>query len=236
MDLDRIRHLQSRGLEVRHVVDIGASNGAWSFEISALLPQARFDLFEPLVDLVPSYRDVVEPLVRARPQFHLHRCALGDRSGRREFLLYPDHPVGSTGLPLSYVPEGAQRIEVETLTLDEAVGREVPGPPQVIKVDTQGCELAVLHGAVETLPHVDLLILETWLTRGYGEETPLFGELVAWLADFHFYVYDFSDGWRDPEGNPVSQDVFFLNARSAASPLGAELARRTAMKAPSRAR
>ena len=223
MDRERLRRLRSRGLEIRHVFDVGASNGAWSVQVAEDFPEARFDLFEPMIDRVPEYARVMEHTLAGHPYFHLHKVALDERSGDAKFLLYPDNPAGSTGLNLRDLPEGATRLEVATMTLDGAIDRFQLGVPQLIKMDTQGCELAILKGATRALPQVDVLLLETWLIRGYGETTPLFLEVADWLADFHFYPYDFSDGWRDPDGNPVAQDVFFLNARSHVSRLQQEV-------------
>jgi hypothetical protein len=95
--------------------------------------------------------------------------------------------------------------------------------PQVIKMDTQGCELNILQGATKSLPRVDVLLLECWLSRAYGETTPLLLEVADCLRKFDFHLWDLGNAWRDPAGVLVAQDCLFLNARSKVSRLANEL-------------
>jgi hypothetical protein len=128
--------------------------------------------------------------------------------------------VGSTALDMNgSVPPDWRPLEVEMLTLDAALDRFGLPVPQVIKIDTQGCELEILRGAEQTLPHVELLLLECWLVRSYQGATPLWLELANWLNARDFHLWDVAHGWRAPDGTLISQDCFFLNRRSAASRL-----------------
>jgi hypothetical protein len=127
---------------------------------------------------------------------------------------------GSTALDLNgSVPEGWRPLQVEMYTLDAAIERFDLPVPQVIKIDTQGCELEVLRGAEQTLPKVALLLLECWLARSYGPATPLWLELADWLNQRDFHLWDIGHGWRAADGTLISQDCFFLNRRSSVSRL-----------------
>jgi hypothetical protein len=95
--------------------------------------------------------------------------------------------------------------------------------PQVIKMDTQGCELNILQGAAKSLAKVEVLLLECWLTRAYGPSTPLLLEVADWLQGFDFHLWDLGNAWRDSAGVLVAQDCLFLNARSKVSRLRDEL-------------
>jgi FkbM family methyltransferase len=221
-DRQRLALLSKLGVRLRHFFDIGASNGVWSTQVSADFPEATFDLFEPLVDHVPAYREKLEPRLAGHPGFRLHKLALGAECKKSSFYLYST-PVSSTGLRLQYVPQDAKCLEVDVLTIDYVVQEFRLPVPQLIKVDTQGCELNILKGARRTLPQVEVLLLECWLTRGYGKTTPLLDEVAEWLRGFNFYLWDLGNGWRDPSGSLVAQDCLFLNARSKASQLRGEL-------------
>jgi FkbM family methyltransferase len=231
IDRQRLAFLCQLGVPLRHFFDIGASNGVWSVQVSADFPDATFDLFEPLVDHVPAYREKLEPRLASHPGFRLHKFALGPECQKTQFYLYPT-PVSSTALPLQYVPPDAKCLEVDMLTIDYVVQEFRLPVPQLIKVDTQGCELSILEGARRTLPQVEVLLLECWLTRGYGKTTPLLGEVAEWLRDFNFYLWDLGNAWRDPSGTLIAQDCLFLNARSKISQLGAELRPATSVTAP----
>jgi len=226
-DTDRhhLRHLRKLGLEIRHVFDIGASNGTWSHRISEDFPDASFELFEPLIDHAPDYRVKMDWVLAQHPGFRLHKIALGPETSRTTMFLYPENPVGSTALVLEHLPRNACRVTVDMLALDCVVDEFQLPVPQVIKMDTQGCELGILQGARQTLPKVDVLLLECWLTRAYGKPTPLLLEIADWLREFDFYLWDLGNGWRDADGVLVAQDCLFLNAHSAVSKLKQEPSR-----------
>jgi FkbM family methyltransferase len=226
-DTDRhhFRHLRELGLHLHHFFDIGASNGNWSRRISEDFPDATFELFEPLIDHAPAYREKMEWVLAQHPRFRLHKFALGPETKSTTIYLYPENPVGSTALSLEYLPPAACRVTVDMLTLDFAVEEFDLPVPQVIKMDTQGCELGILQGARGILPKVDVLLLECWLTRAYGRATPLLLEVAEWLRDVGFYMWDLGNGWRDPEGNLIAQDCLFLNSHSPISKLNNEPAR-----------
>ncbi len=221
--LDRrcLQHLNKLGVQFKHFFDIGASNGAWTRHVCQDFPGATYDLFEPLVDYAPGFRERIESTL-AGPQFRVHSVALGAFCGRVTMNLYiPDLP-GSSALRMDALPPGFRPMDVEMLTVDHVIESGFAPLPQVIKIDTQGCELEILKGAKRTLPEVAALVLECWLVRDYGKRTPLLLEVADWLRQFDFHLWDFGDQWRNPAGALVTQDCFFLNARCPASRLADE--------------
>lgn len=232
-DRERLRHLAKLGLALNHFFDVGASIGRWASRVSKDFPQASFDLFEPLIDHSAEYRRKMDMTLQRHPDFRLHKVALGAECQRVPMYLYPENLVGSTALALESTPANACRIEVDMLTLDYALEEFQLPVPQVIKMDTQACELNILQGATKTLPKVDVLLLECWLTRAYGPKTPLLLEVADWLRQYDFHLWDLGNAWRDEAGVLVAQDCLFLNARSKISRLSQELAPAQAA-APSR--
>jgi FkbM family methyltransferase len=222
-DRERFCHLSKLGLKLSHFFDIGASTGHWSSWVSQDFRDATFELFEPLIDHAPDYKLKMEATLAQHPNFRLHKVALGAECQKAGMYLYPGNLVGSTALPLGYTPPDARRVKVDMTTIDDVIEEFQLPVPQVIKMDTQGCELSILKGATRTLPQVDVLLLECWLTRGYGPTTPLLLEVADWLREFDFYLWDLGNPWRDPAGVLVAQDCLFLNARSKVSRLQEEL-------------
>jgi FkbM family methyltransferase len=186
-------------------------------------PHATFNLFEPLIDHSVEYGKKMATTLSRHPAFRLHKVALGAECKKSWMYLYPENLVGSTALPLGVTPAGARRVEIDMLTIDYVVEEFRIPIPQVIKMDTQGCELNILQGATKSLPRVEVLLLECWLSRAYGETTPLLLEVADWLRKLDFHLWDLGNAWRDPAGVLVAQDCLFLNARSKVSRLANEL-------------
>lgn len=221
MDRDCLDKLRKIGIIPRHIFDVGACNGAWTRHVRADFPEATFDMFEPLAPHSALLREGFDRTVDGE-RYRLHSVALGPESKHTTMFMYPDNIPGSTALELGFSPSDAKPVEIEMLTIDDAITRLSLPIPDFIKMDTQGCELNILKGACHTLPKVDALLLECWLTRAYGPSTPLLLEVAEWLRDFDFYLWELADQWRDPAGTLVSQDCFFLNARCKVSPLHSE--------------
>src|SRR5258705_13943775 len=111
-DLDRSRLAQLRkiGVDLRRFFDVGGSDGEWNSHISRDFPEATFDVFEPLVDHVPEYREKIKKTLTG-PRFRIHKVALGAESKRTKMCVYPKHPRGSTALEMAAVTNEAERVE-----------------------------------------------------------------------------------------------------------------------------
>jgi hypothetical protein len=151
------------------------------------------------------------------PDTRLHPFALGDQSGMTKMAITPD-PMGSTTLDVGlaagtvYFP---QIIDVEQRTIDELVDSGAIPPAQLIKIDVQGSELAVLRGGAKTIAtYAEVLQLECWLYRSYGPNTPLLGEIIEFLDNLGFGVLDFIEPQRDESGKLYVLDVFFARSKS----------------------
>ncbi len=219
-DEDRrmLKHLVSKGFRPSCVFDVGGSDGAWSRAVSDLFPDATFELFEPLSDHNPGYIEKMEALLASDPRYRLHRAAVGEEPGYCEIHMFPE-AVGSTTLSLQFEMPGVTIIKVEQVQIDDLVrNRDIP-MPQLIKMDIQGGEMAALRGAAQTLPYVDVLLLETWVTRGYGSVTPLLGEICDFVRKYGFFMADFGDEYRMEDGTLSSKDVLFINSASPLSPM-----------------
>jgi FkbM family methyltransferase len=223
-DLDRARMAQlcKLGVKMNHIFDVGGSDGEWSWYISKDFPNATFDVFEPLADYSAEYGETLKTTMQNR-HFRMHKLALGAENKQTTMFMYPDHPRGSTALESAAVTDEAKAVEIKMLTIDRAIKQLKLPVPQVIKIDTQGCELKILEGARKTLPSVCALVLECWLMRCYGPNTPLLIEVANYLRQFDFHLWDFGGEWRDDKGVLGAQDCVFLNARVPGSRLGSEL-------------
>jgi hypothetical protein len=105
-------------------------------------------------------------------------------------------------------------MQVDVLSLDDLVSAgEIPGIPEVLKIDVEGYELEVLKGAGRLFGKTELVILEVSLYRFWGQ--PVFHEVVAWMADRGYVLYDFAGFNRRPKDGTLGQaDACFIRQDS----------------------
>lgn len=85
--------------------------------------------------------------------------------------------------------------------------------PDLLKVDVQGSEDAVLRGCEPFLDQVGVVHLETWLRRGYGPGTPLLTELIDWLRPRGFVLVELGNQYLTSWNEILHIDGFFMNKR-----------------------
>lgn len=213
LDFEKLNTFKTQGFKPKVIYDIGASNGGWTNKILYLFPQAEFHLFEPLSDIESSYSAKLEETLRQNSNVKLHKYAVGKESSIAEFYRSKKTSYGSTSLKIQN-SANFDVFELQKVSLDSLINAFTIPKPDLIKADIQGGEMDVLKGCEENLPDVQLLLLETWLSRGYGNETPLIHEIVNYLLPYGFYLFDIGDGFRNSTGNLISQDFFFINKTS----------------------
>ena len=201
--------LRARGFSPRVVYDLGASTGVWSESVGTVLPEAQYHLFEPLAHVVEAYREDLHDRFSRLSNLALHPVALGAHTGQTDIYLTED-PYRSSVLGPDPIVKVDRTVRVPVFRLDQyAQERRLP-PPELVKVDCQGAEIAILKGAENCLEHASLLILETWLTRLYGPETPLLIELMDWLRARGFALVGFGEQFFDAGHRLFSVDGYFM--------------------------
>lgn len=201
---EALRRARMRGLQIRTVIDVGASDGSWSLLAKNHFPDARFLLFEPLAER----REALEAL-RQRLGFDYLTAAAGARRG--EVVLAVDPGLDGSSV-VTAGASGGRTVPVETV--DTAVAeRRLPGP-FCLKLDTHGYELPILEGATAVMAQASLLIIEAYNFR-LGPETLKFHELCAWLEARGFRCCDLADPMHRPKDGVLWQmDLIFAPATS----------------------
>jgi FkbM family methyltransferase len=126
------------------VVDVGAHIGEYaSAARSALGPQVTLHCFEPR----PDTFDTLEARFAGDHHTICHRIGLGSESGRAS-LFGDERSSAFTSLHRETFPAAPSRVdEVELRTLDELAAELGIDRIDLLKVDVEGHELAVLEGA-----------------------------------------------------------------------------------------
>ena len=156
-------------------VDVGANIGIHTRYLARLCgPNGRVVAFEPS----PVNFARLKANVRKLPNVTIHASAVGDQSGSIPLYLSPDlnvdHRTYETG-------EARDRIDVPVVRLDDIF--PPGGHVDLLKVDVQGFEGAVLEGArrlISENPHLKAVI-EYWpygLAQGKRDPDALLGSLA----------------------------------------------------------
>ena len=154
LDNERIRLLISYVLTDDGVgVDVGAHVGTFTREMVRCAPHGHVIAVEPV-----PFR--AEALAAMWPTLQVVRGALSDVNGTAEFAVADQDAMSSLVVDRTThngVDLTLEIIQVETWTLDQILdGRRA----DVIKIDAEESEVAVLRGAVETLARGTTVVIE----------------------------------------------------------------------------
>jgi FkbM family methyltransferase len=162
--------------DARVVMDVGANIGAATIYFALLYPQAEIFAFEPL----PAAFELLEANTRAVPRVQA-RC-FGLDAVDREAPLY----VGAAGPGTSSIFRSSQTLDVsETIKLRSVSGwlqENSIGSVDVLKIDTEGCEIPILNGMRDVLPSVKLIHLEYHSEHDRKEVDHLLGDTHVLLG------------------------------------------------------
>lgn len=151
-------------LNLKSVLDIGANIGEFSTEVKKLLPDCNCFMVEANAHCVPYLEKTGIPYDIA---------TLSHTRGFVNFFIQPDNPIG-TGASMykentEFYKDPIRQV-VATKRLDDC--NYIPGPIDLLKLDTQGSELNILMGGLETVKRCKYILIETSLIT-YNAGAPL---------------------------------------------------------------
>jgi FkbM family methyltransferase len=206
--------LKNRGLQVRMIFDVGAHKGEWSKMVKLIFPDASIYMFEPQIEMIKH----LEKLVHKFSDIRLIQKGVGSKVDKLLFTIWDDF-AGSSFLPKeneNLMQSGKQR-EIEVITLDTLLENTDIQIPDIVKLDIQGYELEALKGGASLFGKTEVFILEVAL---YPFEDmpgiPTFIEVVNFMFERGYVVYDFGGFLRRPLDNAVGQcDLCFVKLNGA---------------------
>lgn len=161
------------------VFDVGAHDGATTRHLRALFRHATIHSFEPFPE---SFR-LLQLATNGDPQVKIHPVALSNRRGTATLT---SNVSAATNSMLPTDPKAVfawgnglldtqSTIGIQTRTIDDFCDEQGVEYIDLLKIDTQGAEFAVLEGAVQRLSRhlVRVLIFELITVPTYeGQRTP----------------------------------------------------------------
>lgn len=193
------------------IIEAGAYDGRDTQKMTQHFPKCIIHAFEPL----PEIYNRLEKNTGHLSQVYRHPYALSNSNGNALFHIseHPKKPgiasqAGSLYTPkerLKYSPLLFPRTtQVKTITLDTWAKKNQINRIDLLWLDTQGHELAILQAAPNILPNIHVILAEVSFIESY-EEQPLYADVVSWMTShgFRHIGRDFEDTSKSFFGNAL---------------------------------
>lgn len=158
-------------------LDVGANLGEWSGEVLRHPQAGRLIAYEAIPGTFSAFADEISD-----PRAELVNAALSDKPGTLQMQAFADHPEFAS-LHVDYTGVGdVSMVDIEARTGDAEVSRAGLASIDLLKVDTEGHDFAVLKGFSETLDKgaIDLIQFEyNYTTLVAGRSLKMFFDLLG---------------------------------------------------------
>lgn len=207
--LDQHLHQLLHACEVNYVIDVGANHGGYGTRL-----RRNVGYRGPLLSFEPedaAYSELKRTASTDRA-WEVRQVALGEAAGRAAMHVFPGHEdFNSLHQPTSYglmnFPLGEARVQaVDVRRLDDECSDLTADSRLLLKVDTQGHDLAVLKGATTTLGMTRVLQLEVPLRHVY-EGAASIVDYLAFLEEAGFVPTGLFTAARGPGGELIELDL-----------------------------
>jgi FkbM family methyltransferase len=199
------------------VFDVGANHGQSIVAYKQSLPNSRIFAFEPNLELysklVDEYNDVKQDL-----NVKIFHSALGSKEGKVELNVMSDDGVSSLLQPESFLKDfnpvswNLKNIEIVNQTTIDQFSDSNNVFPDILKIDTQGCDLQVLMGAEKSLSESKIKIIgvEALFAKNYLNQS-YFWDIANFLEKFNYHFHSFTRLVHTSNGNLYFGDATFVS-------------------------
>jgi len=197
---DGIKRCRKRGIEIRTVIDVGASNGCWT----KLCMEFYTNSYYYLIEAQKAHEHSLNVFKNLNSNLDYTIKAAGNRIGE----IYFDDSDLFGGLASDKPLKNC--IKIPVTTIDYEVDKNNLNPPFLIKLDTHGFEVPILEGAKQVLKDSNLVIIEAYNFR-LTENSLKFYELCIYMETLGFYPIDIVDLMsRKKDPSLWQMDIFFI--------------------------
>lgn len=196
-----------RGFKCNHILDVGAHSANWARTAIKYYPDSKIYMIEPLAEM----EDKLKEFCKEFPGSKYFLNGAGAESGRL-YLTATDKLEGANFLQEEnpYLVRSKVQREIEIITINSLIEKKEIEIPDLVKLDIQGYELEALKGGDLLFGKTEVFIVEASFFE-FLEGSPLFSEVVQFMAVRGYEVYDFPGFLRRPYDNALGQiDITFV--------------------------
>lgn len=200
-----LERCSKRGLDVRTVIDVGASDGRWSRDCMKVLPNANYFL----VEAQEGHEKGLRSFKNEQPKVDYIIAAAGRTDGK----IYFNNDDLFGGLA-SETPLKNSCIEIPVIILDNEIKKRNLEPPYLLKLDTHGFEVPILEGAKNIIKSAQLIIIETYNYR-LTDESFKYYEMCSYMEKLGFSTIEMVDLMlRKYDDTFWQMDTFFVPGKN----------------------
>lgn len=198
-------NLKNNGFTPKNVLDIGAYEGEWTKMIKMIYPDCNVMMVEPL----PEKESILKELcIKFNGSVNFVRALLASKDDQE--VNFNVNETASSVLNEQH-NEHNKKIKLFTKTVDGIAEKKYF---DLIKLDTQGYELEILKGAKDTIGNTEVILMEISLIDIH-KDVPLIKDVLNFMDDIGFQIYDISSFIRRPLDNALWQiDAIFVKKNS----------------------
>jgi FkbM family methyltransferase len=204
-----LRFLANKGFRPKCVLDVGANRTTWSAMASKIFPTAKFVLIEPQQEM----KGALEAFCASHQSSRYVMAGAGAKPGELVQTIWEDRQGSSFLAPVEDEKSPLrEKRKTPIVTIDSIFAQQDP-LPELVKLDIQGFELEALKGANCLFGFTECFILEVSLFA-YMPGLPEFGEVIEFMRQRHYVVYDLCGSCPRPHDGALGQmDLAFVKAK-----------------------
>lgn len=180
--------LKKIGFTPQHIVDVGANHGTWTREALRYFPEAYYTLLEPQHWLKKSYQDILD----ANTKVQFYPVGAGEKEGTFQFTIVDrDDSCSFRYSQEEAKAAGFEQIEIPVVTLNRLLANSEFPIPDIIKIDAEGLDIAVLKGASNFFGKTEIFMVEAGVVNKSFDNS--FLKILNFMDENNYRLYDITD-------------------------------------------
>lgn len=180
--------LKTIGFSPKHIVDVGANHGTWTREALRYFPEAYYTLLEPQHWLKKSFQDILD----ANSKVQYYPVGAGEKEDSFQFTIVDRDDSCS----FRYSQEeakmaGFEQIEIPVVTLNGLLSNSELPVPDIIKIDAEGLDIAVLKGASNFFGKTEIFMVEAGVVNKSFDNS--FLKLINFMDENNYRLFEITD-------------------------------------------